>query len=149
MSETNAILRFKTSTVEAANRIQFYLDEDTRPDFAEEIPASEVALFEAMEFADAPIQIDKPCETLIYAWYEFIELEEIEKILRAFECIEGVLAQYVYFADDEEYRAYFVYRNNTLKSIYTIEDDVDTDKKLWQMDWNETAMEWVIGKQLE
>ncbi len=149
MSETNAILRFKTSTEKATDRILFYLGEDTRPGFAEEVSASEVALFEAMEFADTPIQIDRPSETLIYVWYEFIELEEIEKMLKAFDCIEGVLVRYVYFADDEEYRAYFEYRNNTLNSIYTIEDDVDTDKKLWQMDWDETALEWVIGKQLE
>jgi len=146
MSETNAILRFKTSTEKATDRILFYLDEDTRPDFADEVPANESALCEAMEFADTPIQIEKTSETIIYAWFEFIELDEIEKMLLVFDCIEGILGRHVYFADDEEYRAYFEYRNNMLKPIYTIEDDTKIDQKLWEMDWNEKSLEWVIDR---
>ena len=144
MSETNAILRFKTASVEASKRILLFLDGDTRPDFDDEVAESEKSLFEAMEFAAIPLQLEQADDHTIYAWLELIQLEEAESILRAFGAIAGIEACHAYFADDEEFRAYFEFSDNRLKLLYEIEQDTDIDKKLWEMNWDEFALEWVI-----
>ena len=144
MSETNAILLFKVTDAATAARIQFYLDENTRPDYADEVPADEKPLFEAMEFAEVPIKIEQPNDSTIYAWFEFIEPEDVIGIFRAFDALEGEIERHAYFADDEEYRVYLQYLNGELKPIYTIEDDKGIDDTLWSMDWDKKALDWII-----
>jgi hypothetical protein len=144
MSETYAILTFITERPETLERIRVYLNEDTRPDFEDEVPISEAVLFKVMEFADTPQEIVQSNDHQLYSWYEFIEEDDIATIFKAFDELDHSIRRYGFFADDEEYKVYFKYADGKLTRIYTIEDDEDVDDKLWEMEWNEKALDWII-----
>jgi hypothetical protein len=146
MSETSAIFRFRASSVETSKRILLYLNGDTRPDFDDEVPESEKSLFEVMEFAAIPLRLKQGDDHTVFAWFEFIQLEEVNTILKSFDAIPGIENRHAYFADDEEFRAYFEFSDNRLKLLYEIEQENDIDEILWSMDWDESALDWIIQK---
>ncbi len=144
MSESIAILRFKANTTESIERIKLYLNQVTRPVFSNEVPAQEACLFEAMEFVTGSVRITDYDKNTMYAWFEFVELDEIERIFKACDKINGIQSLYAYYADDEECRLYLTYCDAKLIPIYSIWDDEILDKKLWEMDWDEKALEMII-----
>lgn len=145
MSETYAHIKIISNNTQSLERVKFYLETDTRPDFENEVPADEVEIFKAIEFSDLPTKIKQSSPNVIDAWFEFVELEDILDLFIAFDNFPS-LTQYCFFSDDEEYKAYFIYRNGELIPIYTIEDDDEFDEKLWGLDWDERAFEEVIEK---
>ena len=144
MSETHAILAFITEKPELLERIKVYLNEDTRPAFEDEAPAIEAELFKAMEFAESPEAIESAAGDRLFAWYEFIEEEGILDIFKALDHLDSAIERYAFFADDEEYKAYFRYSEDRLKGIYCIDEDEAIDERLWDMDWDENALAWII-----
>lgn len=148
MSETHAILSFKEKDKESIKRIRLYLDETTRPSFEEEIPESEHTIFKAIEFAESPVEIQQQGNQLT-AWFEFIDEDDILNMFNAFECLPGIGERYAFLADDEEYKTYLRYENGELKTVYTIEDDEVIDEKLWSLDWDEKALDWIIKNNLK
>lgn len=148
MSETYAQVKFISENTESLNRVKYYLDSDTRPDFDNEVPKDEIELFKAMEFAEVPNTIKQSTPNIIDAWFEFIELEDLVDIFATFAQFFDI-KQFCFFADDEEYKAYFIFTNKELKPIYTIEDNDELDEILWELDWDERAFEKVLEKHQE
>ena len=144
MSETHAILAFITKKPELLDRLKVYLNEDTRPAFEDEAPKEEAELFKAMEFAESPETIESSATDRLYARYEFIEEEGILDIFKAFDHLDPSIERYAFFADDEEFKAYFRYSEGRLKGIYCIDKDEAIDERLWEMDWDENALAWII-----
>jgi len=131
MSETYANIRFTSDLPEAFKRIHFYLDGDTRPDFEDEVPNEEKAVFEAMEFAEVPFQIEQRSENTLDAYF-----------LSWFKP-DGA---YLYFADDEEYKIYKQYHEGRFIDLYHYMDDEDLDEKLWGLDWDQRAFDIIVER---
>ncbi len=144
MSETHAIVRLVGTDKASAERATFYLNSETRPDFEEEVPAPEKSVFEALEFAPLPVEIRVLNDTTIDAWFENAEVTELESVLIGLDAL-NLKARYLFFSDDEEYKAYFQVEGKKLVSLYTIEDDDTLDKKLWDLDWDGQALSLIIG----
>ncbi len=145
MSETNAIIRFTSNLPEILKRIQFYLNDDTRPDFEDEVPNEEKAVFETMEFAEIPFQIERPNETTLDAYFEFIDETELESLIKALVWFKQDGA-YLYFADDEEYKVYKQYHDDRFIELYHHMDDEAMDEKLWDLDWDHRAFDLIIDR---
>lgn len=145
MSETFALIRIQAKSPETADRIQLYLDGNTRPDFEEEVPASEQAVFALMEYAETPNNVKRVNELSIVAVFENAELEDVEAVVAAFDAFKPV-DRYIFFADDEEFKGYFVYRSKKLRRLYTIQDDPTLDKKLSKLGWDERALDLIIER---
>ena len=145
MSETFALIRVVARDKEAAERVLFYLGGSTRPNFEEEVPESEKRLFQAMEHVADPEEIHKRKGHIVEAWYSLIELSELEEIVVGLDCLQ-LSNRYIFYANDEEYREYFEYKDNKLVSIYCAGEDEELDDKLWEVEWDERAMDLVIKK---
>jgi hypothetical protein len=145
MSETFALIRVVANDKETAERVALYLDDTTRPDFEEKVPLSEKTLFHAMEYAADPEEVLNRKGNIVEAWYSFIELSELEVTIAGLDSLP-ILKRYIFYANDEEYREYFQYKDNKLVSMYCAGEDEQFDNKLWEVEWSETAMDLVIEK---
>lgn len=143
MSENHSILRIQGEEANV-NRIHHYLAEATRPDFADEVPDTEVAVFEAMEFAPLPIECDAN-EGAVTAWFEHAELNELQQMLQGLTQLGNVQA-YLLFSDDEEFKGFFQYREERLQLRYEIGLDKALDQTLWQTNWDVAGLEVLIDR---
>ena len=145
MSETNAIVRFISGSPEILKRIQFYLNGDTRPDFMEEVPNEEKAVFEALEFAETPVDIEQVGETILDAYFEFVDEAELKSLIEALSYFKPGGA-YLYFSDDEEYKVYRQYYEGRFTELYSHMDDEVFDEKLWDLDWDQRAFGLIVER---
>lgn len=145
MSETSALVRVVAKDEQTADRIQCYLDGGTRPDFEDEVPAGELAVFKAMEFAETPESVSRTDGRTVEAWFENVELNELEPLVAAFDPFKPE-GRFVFFQDDEEFKGYFVYRGKKLKRLYTIEDDAALDEQLWELGWDSRALDLILAR---
>jgi len=145
MSETNAIIRFTSDSPAILKRIQFYLHGDTRPDFEEEVASEEKAVFEAMEFAEIPFQIEQRSENTLDAYFECVNETELENLIKALSWFKPDGA-YLYFADDEEYKVYKQYHEGLFIDLYHYMDDEALDNKLLDLDWDHRAFDLIIDR---
>ncbi len=145
MSETHAIIRLIAHDKQTAQRLAFYLDGNTRPDFEDEVPEKERDIFKKMEFAETPIEIQWRDDVTFDAYFENIEEIDMEDLLYAVSAFELDNA-YLFFADDEEYKTYKQFHNNTFKTLYMYLDDARIDETLWDLEWDERALDFVIAR---
>jgi hypothetical protein len=143
MSETHAIIRLVGSTKTGLERALFFLDSESRPSFEEEVPATEKAVFEALEFAPAPAFIRAVGNTAIEAGFENEALADLKDMIIGLSALKFDQC-YVFFGDDEEYKVYFKLDGQKLVCIYTLEDDEALDTKLWELEWDERALSLII-----
>ncbi|HEB56732.1 MAG TPA: hypothetical protein ENI98_10625 [Gammaproteobacteria bacterium] len=145
MTEIQAIMRVVANDEETARRVMFYLDGDTRPNFEDEVPDDERAIFTGLEFSDTPIDIKRSTNYTVDAWFESINPNALEEMLSALNTFE-LRRCYVFLADDEEYKAYFTYEKGALEILYSSEEDPELDAMLWELGWGIEAMELVIER---
>lgn len=143
MSEINAIIRFSSDSPKTLTRIQFYLNGDTRPDFEDEVPNEEKAVFEAMEFAEVPFELKQRNDTTLDAYFEFVDETELDNLIKALSWFKPDGA-FLYFADDEEYKVYKQYYEGKFIDLYLYMDDEALDEKLWDLDWDHRAFDLII-----
>ena len=145
MSETYTLLRIVSENKDLAQRIHFYLDSNTRPDFEEEVPQNELAFFKKIESLDSPGEIVWQNNRCFDAHFENIEESDIEEIASAISLFEQSKI-YFFFMDDEEYKIYKQLINGEYKILYIIENDETIDEKLWDLDWDHRAMDYIISQ---
>ena len=145
MSSTNATIRFVATAPESLKRVEFYLNGNTRPDFEDEVPDDEKGVFTAMEFAEVPFQIEQRSENTLDGYFELVDENELEDIIRALAFFKPTAA-YLYFADDEEYKVYKQYHNGKFVDLYNYMDDEALDEKLWGFDWDHRAFDLIIER---
>ena len=145
MSETSALVRMIAKDEQTADRIQCYMDGDTRPDFEGEDPAGEMTVFKASEFTETPVSVSRKDGRTVEAWFENVELKELEPLVATFDPFKPE-GRFVFFQDDEEFKGYFVYRGKKLKRLYTIEDDATLDEQLWELGWDSRALDLILAR---
>ncbi|GLQ32396.1 hypothetical protein [Litoribrevibacter albus] len=139
--ETHALIRFDCSSSETLKRVHYYLDSDTRPCFEEDVPVSELPVFETMEFAPSPIKIIND-GLVIDSLFENAEFEELNSMIKALS--RWTDHCYLFFADDEEYKAYFELKEGQLVGIYSLGEDDILDEHLHDLDWGQRALDKVL-----
>ena len=117
--ENNATLYVKANQEQTLNRIVYYLNGDSRPDFEDEIPKQEQKIFQFFEFAEVPDEVYPLSTHEVVAYFEPDGIEEMEEIVRAVSLLKPD-AIYFYFADDEDTREY--YQGLHLVYTETVED---------------------------
>ncbi len=142
--ENHSRIRFLVNSIESLNRIIFYLDTNTRPCFEEDVPIQEHAVFNILEFADSPIDLAVD-ELTLDVLFENIDFDSITPLVNALSLL-GVKDCYVFFSDDEEYKAYYKYMNRELKLIYQMGKDRKLDIILYDLDWGIKALAKVISR---
>lgn len=135
--ETHSRIRFICASEEALERLRFYLNSETRPCFEEDVPESEQSVFEVMEFAPSPVELSGE-GLVIDVLFENTDFDELSSMVKALS--RWAEQCYVFFADDEEYKAFFKLAEGTLVVLYTLGDDEALDEKLYELDWDTRAM---------
>jgi hypothetical protein len=142
MSDSHAFIRINTRSIETAERVSKYLAGHTRPDMEFEIPDNDDIDFDELEFLEIPAEIEL-VSTQLTARFEFIEEHDIQKLLKVIQGVNGFESAYALYGY-EDYRICFKFQDDSLKPIYTIEDDSKIDKQLWDMNWGRGALGWLI-----
>lgn len=142
MMENHSRIRFICSSQDALKRLRCYLDSDTRPCFEEDVPESELQVFATMEFAPSPIQVISD-DLVIDSLFENTEFEELDSMIIALS--RWTDHCYLFFADDEEYKAYFELNEGQLVGIYSLGEDDTLDEQLYDLDWDQRAMDKILA----
>ncbi len=107
-------------------RLEFYFDEETRPDFAEEVPESEAKLVDIFELMPQPEEMESLSDTELVLFFEldaFEMMQLLPSILKFFEINKVIILE-----DSMDYRHYKKFNGegfDLLHSPEALEDEGD------------------------
>lgn len=104
--EYSAFMLIRSNDSKVLERIEYYLDDNTRPEFDDDVPESEQAIFKAFEYAEIPDSIDKRGDNALAVYLEPDGLPGMEEMVYAIEMLKPD-SLYYFLADDEDSRAYY------------------------------------------
>lgn len=105
----------------SCDRLKFYFDGETRPDFVEEVPESEAELFEAFESLQVPDLVNSIDGNRVSIGFDMLEegFDEFEEMV----CIAGEFNPqqvFAYYYTDEETDCFFRLENNELIFLFSL-----------------------------
>ncbi len=116
--ELMAMLYVRCADARGRERLAFYLDEATRPDFPDEVPAEEADLVRAFESVDAPAQLLKPSATELVASFEMPSGDTqyaLASVLGRFGAEKAIWHE----SDGGELNVYYCYRDGDFHFLYS------------------------------
>jgi hypothetical protein len=125
--ELSGLLYVRCRDSESRNRLQYYLDARTRPDFSDEVPEAEADLVNVFEAIDEPIRINQPSSTELLATFDMLAGEpghEIAPVMDRFH-LEQALWYESDGGDVADVSRYEKGRFHFLCNLRDLEDEVD------------------------
>ncbi len=129
----NAVLHIRCKTSQQSKRLQAYLNEDSRPDFPEDVPPEEVEWVEPFEFLENPDSIKEiDDKTLLVEFYpeetDFTdEAKELIKTLLEIVQVESI----IYCELGEDWTVFENYTKDNHQLLWAVDglDDQESEEK--------------------
>jgi hypothetical protein len=126
MSDITAFLYIQCDSKEQLKRLVSYLDEDTRPDFADDLQENERELFALIEDCPLADEIVQKSDTELQVFFEhdaFEAMQELPKLLAAIQCENAI-----YMQDSHDETLYYKLSGDSFSFLYSplpLEDERD------------------------
>ena len=119
MLDVSACLYVSCSSENKCDRLRYYLEPETRPDFPEDVPADEAALVELFEEMPDPEEMNRvaECELIVYFGEDAFSAKELlPKVLPRFQ-----VKQALWYEDSTEHQEYYRFEDDSFEFLYSPE----------------------------